>query len=284
METLTTATWLAEHLDDPDLVILDCTGTARWSEKTGQWQTASCHDRWADGHIPGSRYADFTQPGFAGPPERFRNALPEPQDFADAMSRLGVHDGARVVLYDDARSSWAARVWWMLRWIGFDTATILDGGWQQWVAVGGRIARGDASQASARSEHVLSLQLRADLFVDRAGVAGRRRDTALIDALSATQFSGERAELGLKGHIPGAINIPASMMVDPRNGRMLPDAELAGLFPENRAQSVIVYCGSGIAAALVAFAMERSGFSDVSIYMPGLQEWLAEPCPAGDSQ
>ncbi len=274
MDTLVTADWLCDHLDDPDLVVIDCTNFERWSKEDGIWQTASGRDHWITEHITGSRHADFTQPGFAGDATRFRNTLPDPKAFADAMARLGVHDRARVVLYDDAASMWAARVWWMLRWIGFDNAAVLDGGWPHWDASGGRVSETPRPHDPADLVH----GCRPGLFVDKAGVIAAMKDgTLLIDALSAAQFNGQSADLGLKGHIPGAINIPGASLVDPMDDRFLPEAELAARFPEDRVQRAIVYCGSGIAAALVAFTMTRLGFASVSIYMPGFQEWLADP-------
>lgn len=129
MKHLVTHSWLNANLDDPDLVILDCTNLAAWSATRGIFRTTSGRDQWLAGNIKGSRHVDFAKPGLTGDATRFRNTLPEPKEFAAAMAGLGVHKGTRVVLYDNAASMWAARVWWMLRWIGFDRAAILDGGW-----------------------------------------------------------------------------------------------------------------------------------------------------------
>ncbi len=274
MDDLVTAEWLSAHLDDPDLIVIDCTNFAHWSPDEGRYCTTSGREHWIAEHIEGSRHADFTMPGFAGDASRYRNTLPDPKAFADAMARLGVHDRARVVLYDDAASMWAARVWWMLRWIGFDRAAVLDGGWVNWEDSGGRVSETPRPHDPAD----LSPEVCPGLFVTRQQVMQALNDgTCLIDALSEAQFSGERAELGLKGHIPGAINIPGASLVDPINDCFLPLDELATRFPEDRAQRCIVYCGSGIAAASVALVMTRLGFSDVSIYMPGLQEWISDP-------
>ncbi len=271
MDSLVSCQWLAEHLDEPDVVVIDCTNFAEWSESHGQFRTTSGHDHWIDEHIEGSRHADFTKPGFAGDASRFRNTLPDPKAFADAMARLGVYDGARVVLYDDASSLWATRVWWMLRWIGFDNAAILDGGWQHWDGSGGRVSETPRPHAPADLVH----GHRPELFADAHDVRRAMNDgSLLIDALSTAQFEGRESDLGLKGHIPGAVNIPGAGLVDLISECYLPDDQLQALFPYDRDRRTILYCGSGVSASSVAFVMTRLGFGDVSIYMPGLQEWV----------
>ncbi len=275
IDMLVSERWLSAHLDAPDLVVIDCTNFAEWDEAAGIYRTASGRQHWLEGHIEGSRHADFTRPGFAGDSSRFRNTLPEPAAFADAMAALGVHDGARVVLYDDAASMWACRVWWMLRWIGFDNAAVLDGGWLYWDDAGGRVSEIPRPHEPGELTH----GHRPELFVDKAAVMAALDDpgTLLIDALSEAQFEGREESLGLKGHIPGAVNIPGASLVDPISEEFRPLEELAALFPEDRSQRTIVYCGSGVAAASVAFTMTRLGFDNVSTYMPGLQEWVTDP-------
>jgi len=169
-------------------------------------------------------------------------------------------------------SMWAARVWWMLRWVGFDNAAILDGGWQSWEEEGRRTS----TKSYRHPEASLTLSLRPELFVTREAVTVALGDefTCIIDALSEAQFRGEASELGLCGHIPGALNIPAASLVHSDTGRYLPESQLADRFPENRSRRTIIYCGSGIAAASNAFTMTRLGFADLTIYMPGLQEWV----------
>lgn len=274
MESLVSAEWLIAKMDAPDLVVVDCTNYAERSARDGRFLTVSGRSNWLEGHIEGSRHADFTNQGFTGDDQLFRNTLPDPRAFADAMARLGVHEGARVVLYDDAASLWAARVWWMLRWIGFDSAAVLNGGWLGWEEAGGRVSESPAPHSPAD----LSVRLRPELFVTKTEVqeAMADPDTILIDGLSRGQFSGRESELGLRGHIPGAVNVPGAELVDRITETFRSDTELAPLFPADREQRAIVYCGSGIAAASVAYTMVRLGHSDVAIYMPGLQEWVTD--------
>ncbi len=273
MDSLVSFQWLSDHLDDPDLVVIDCTNSADWSTSQQKFVTVSGYNQWAGGHIDQSRHADFTD-GFSGDASRFRNTLPEPHIFATAMARLGVTASSHVVLYDTAQSMWAARVWWMLKWIGFDTAGILDGGWQNWVANGGRVS----GEPALHRVGVLDCTLKPHVFICKEALWSALEDenVLLIDALSEAQFSGAESDLGLSGHIPGAINIPGTSLLDTFSGCYLPLDQIAARLPEDRDTRTIIYCGSGIAAASVGFVMHRLGFEDVSIYMPGLQEWLLD--------
>ena len=135
MDTLVSAAWLEEHLDDPDLVVLDATVIVQ-PDGSGGFLSVSGRPSYESGHIPTAGFADlFGDLSDGDSPYQF--ARPSPEQFAAAMEALGVSDDSRVVLYDASGSMWAARVWWMLRWIGFDRAALLDGGLNAWTA-GGR--------------------------------------------------------------------------------------------------------------------------------------------------
>ncbi len=132
IDSLVTAEWLSEHLDEPDLVVLDCTVMVEQAED-GSMQTVNGRANYDSGHIPSAGFADLMGDLVDGESD-LDFAMPTPEAFAAAMSALGVSDDSRVVLYDAMGSSWAARVWWMLRWIGFDRAALLDGGLAAWTA------------------------------------------------------------------------------------------------------------------------------------------------------
>ena len=221
-----------------------------------------------------SRHVSFTQPGFTGDDMLYRNTLPDPDDFAAAMARLGVRDGARVVLYDSESTQWASRVWWMLRWIGFDNAAILDGGFTAWRGAGLAVT-GQVNQVEPGH---LTVHLRPKMFADKSEVeTALTNNTLLLDALEPCRFHGEAADLGLSGHIKGAVNIPASGLVRPKSTKFRNPNEITGHFPWPREDKVILYCGSGIAAAALGFVMQDLGYQDIAIYMPGLQEWVQDP-------
>ena len=273
MNNLVSENWLHKHQNDPDLVILDCTNFADFNAEAGQYKTVSGYENWAKDHIAGSGFADFTT-DLSGNSSSFRNSLPEPETFASAMGALGVGSNSRVILYDTGSSMWAARMWWMLRWIGFDNAAVLDGGLPRWKAIG----KETTAQITRPKQKALTAHVRPELFVTKADVEEALDDstTLIIDALSEAQFRGRESELGICGHIPNAINIPATSLINPDSGQYYPHEILADVFPEDPTKPIIVYCGSGIAAASVAFTLHRLGFINVAIYMPGLQEWMCD--------
>jgi thiosulfate/3-mercaptopyruvate sulfurtransferase len=272
MDTLVTAEWLSRHLDDPDLVVLDCTVRVEMEDGGGFRQESGRAD-YERGHIPSAGFADLLGDlRDADSPLSF--ALPTPQRFCAAMGALGVGDDSRVVLYDGYGSVWAARVWWMLRWVGFDRAALLDGGLKAWTAEERPLSTEPADRPARR----LACNPRPELIADRdevfTGIGAD--DVVLVDTMPAAHFTGAMALYDRPGHIPGALNVSAMALLD-ESGRYRPAAELAALCDIDREARVITYCGSGIAASSVAFAMTRLGFSDVAVYIASLQEWAADP-------
>ncbi|MFT4989792.1 MAG: thiosulfate/3-mercaptopyruvate sulfurtransferase [Acidimicrobiales bacterium] len=268
MQQLVSTGWLADRLGSRNLVVLDCTVFLKMGPDG--FVSESGRDNWALGQIPGAGFADLNEDLVdASSPHRY--ALPTPREFADAMQNLGVANRSRVVLYDDNGSMWAARVWWMLRWIGFDNVAILDGGLKAWKAVGHPVTT-DYSAPSAGS---LFVNERPETIADKAEVLAAIEDgsTCLIDALSPASFSGEVNAYGRAGHIPTARNASASALIDEKTGCYLPLDELRSRFPDDESARVVNYCGGGIAASSTAFVQTLLGFDDVAVYTASLQEW-----------
>jgi thiosulfate/3-mercaptopyruvate sulfurtransferase len=272
MDTLVTTEWLSQHLDDPDLVVLDCTVSVV-PDEDGGFRIVSGRAAYEGGHIPSAGFADLM--GDLSLSERpLEFAVPTPEQFCAAMGALGVGDDTRVVLYDGRNSVWAARVWWMLRWVGFDRAALLDGGLAAWTAEG----RPLSTEPANRSAKQLTPAPRPELIADRDEVLAAIGNSAvhLIDAMPEAHFRGEMAMYDRPGHIPGAANIPAFALVD-ESGRYRPHDELAAMFGYDRNDRAITYCGGGVAASSDAFIMIRLGFTDVAVYIASLQEWAADP-------
>jgi thiosulfate/3-mercaptopyruvate sulfurtransferase len=229
MDSLVTAEWLSEHLNDPDLIVLDCTVLVEQAED-GSFQTVSGRPNYESGHIPTAGFADLMG-DLSDRDSPLRFAVPAPEEFVAAMSALGVGDNTRVVLYDSYNSVWAARVWWMLRWVGFDRAALLDGGLDAWTAEGRTLSTEPANRPAGK----LTLALRPELIVDRDEVLAAIDNDAvnLIDALPEAHFRGEFSMYGRPGHIPTASNVPSSSLVNDE-GRFRPNDEMATLFDADR--------------------------------------------------
>jgi len=271
MDTLVSAQWLSEHLDDPDLVVLDCSVSVKPGEDG--FQIESGRTDYEGGHIPSAGFADLMGDLVDGD-SPFDFAVPTPEQFCAAMGALGVGDDSRVVLYDGSNSAWAARVWWMLRWVGFDRAALLDGGLGAWTAED----RPLSTEPANRSAKKLTPAPRPELIADRDEVLAAIDNSAvyLIDVLPEASYRGEMAMYGRPGHIPSASNTPFTALID-KSGRYRSHDELAALFDGDANARTITYCGGGIAASSTAFIMTRLGFTDVAVYTASLQEWATDP-------
>ncbi len=275
-EYLVDTDWVEANVANPDVRILECTTILRRGDD-GRLEAASGRDAWAESHIPGSVFADL--PGeLSDRDAKLRFMMPPPEQFAEAMSRYAVSEGSRVILYDRAAGMWAARIWWMLRAVGFENAAVLDGGWSKWSAEGRPIS----SEATSYPPETFVARARPELFADREEVLAATSDgaTCIINALSEEQHRGEGASpYGRPGRIAASVNVPANSLVDPETNAYLPLEELRARFADvgaTAAGKVITYCGGGIAASNDAFALTLLGIDNVSIYDASLSEWAAD--------
>lgn len=270
MDTLVTTEWLSQHIDEPELVVLDCT-VYQETKEDGGFENISGRTRYEAGHIPSAGFADL-KGDLADTDSSIEFDLPTPEQFCSAMGELGVGNESRVVLYDASYAAWAARVWWMLRWVGFDQAALLDGGLKAWVEEGRALDVGPVS----RPTKLLTPSLRPELIADRDEVFASidNDDVCLIDTLPAEFYRGEVTIYARPGHIPGASNICGLDLLD-ESGRFRSDSDLVALHKSARDVRTITYCGGGIMASANAFVMTRLGFTDVAVYTASLQEWAA---------
>jgi thiosulfate/3-mercaptopyruvate sulfurtransferase len=272
MDTIVTTEWLSEHLADPDLVVLDCT-VRMIPDKSGGMRSVSGRPDYESGHIPSAGFADL-KGGLSDVNSPMDFALPTPEAFCDAMGTLGVGDGSRVVLYDGFNSVWAARVWWMLRWVGFDRAAVLDGGLGVWKAE----ERPLSTEPALRDARELTPAVRPELIAHRDEVLAAIEDdeVSIIDVMHEPHYRGDMSMYDRPGHIPSAVNIPTMALFDD-SGRFRPQEELDAMFAGDRGARAITYCGAGVAASANALAMTWLGFTNVAVYMGSLQEWAADP-------
>ena len=200
--------------------------------------------------------------------------MPTLEQFSVAMGALGVGDDSRVVLYTANNPDWAARVWWMLRWAGFDRAALLDGGLEAWIADGRPLSTEPAHRPAKQFTGVPRLETIADR--DQVLAAIDNSNASLVDAMPEAHYRGEFAMYDRPGHILGATNMPSSNLLD-ELGHYRSYDELDMMHDDDRNGRVITYCGGGVAASSVAFTMHRLGFTDVAVYMGSLQEWATDP-------
>jgi len=278
LDLLVETEWLAQHLQDPAVRILECTVYLHPADVPGGYRVETGRARWTQGHIPGAGFADLHEE-LSDTTSSLRFMLPPAAQFAEAMSRYGVGPGVRVVLYDRFVNMWAARVWWMLRAFGFDNAAVLNGGWKKWTLEGRPVATDDGA-APRRS---FAAHPRPDLVADKAGVLaalGEER-ACVLNALTEEQHRGTGgASYGRPGRIAGTTNVPARGLVDPETHAYLPDELLRQQFAAAGAldaRRVVTYCGGGIAASSDAFALALLGRDDVAVYDASLSEWAADP-------
>lgn len=271
---LVTTDWLVEHLGDANIRVFDCSTVLEFEEGGKRpYRVLNCADEHAAGHIPGAHYFDL-QRDFSVDDSPFGMTLADPEKVANSFERAGVDDGSRVVLYSRRSPSWATRFWWMLRWLGFDNASVLDGGFEKWVAE-------DRPLSTTTSNYpvgCLSVKLRPELFVTKREVLAAIEDktSCLVNALGRDIFSGENPRYGRPGRIPRSINIPQIELVDPKTHAFLPAHlieeafESAGAFG---ADKYVTYCGGGIFATVDAFWLHQFGYDNVAVYENSMSEW-----------
>lgn len=272
---LVTTDWLEQQLHEPDLRILDCSVSMEIADDG--YRFVSGRPEYDKAHIPGSVFIDvLTELADADNP--IPMMMPAAERIAELMAERGVGEGTRVIVYDRGNHAWAARVWWALRYCGFDNAAILDGGWQKWQKEGKPVS----PEPGRHPRAAFKPEPRPELLTDKNEVrAAIENDTvALIHALSPEDFSGEANRYSRPGRIPGSENVFCQSLVDPESGTYLPLEELRKRFAATRApdsERAITYCGGGIAASSDAFVLTLLGHDNVAVYDGSLSEWTADP-------
>ncbi|MCT8159175.1 3-mercaptopyruvate sulfurtransferase [Pseudoruegeria sp. SHC-113] len=266
-KTLVSTEWLAAHLKDPDLRVLD----ASW------YLPAEARDPKAEydaAHIPGARFFDIEE--ISDHRSEMPHMAPPVEKFMSRMRAMGVGDGHQVVIYDGSGLFSAARVWWLFRLMGKTDVAVLDGGFPKWQAEGRPV---EDMPPIIRDRH-MTVQRQAHLVKDVTQVAhaAKLADHAIVDARSPSRFRGEAPEprAGLRaGHIPNSRNVHYASLLNADKTLKSPEEtravfEAAGV---DLAKPVITTCGSGVTAAVLSLALERMGHRDHSLYDGSWAEW-----------
>jgi thiosulfate/3-mercaptopyruvate sulfurtransferase len=270
--------WLTAHLDDPKLVVLDCT-THLIPDPKITYTVKPGREDFEAGHIPGAQFLDLQADLSDNGSTKLRFMLPPRKDFAVALRRFGVSDDSKVVTYSTANPQWATRVWWVLRVYGFDNAAVLNGGFQKWKAEGRAVETG---AAKARPAGVFTERRAKPLMADKNAVRAAIGDdnVCTINALQAVQHAGTGGNTyGRPGRIAGSVNVPTVGLIDPATNTFLAPEQLRANFDAVHAfdKKVITYCGGGIAASATAHALVMLGHPDVRLYDASMSEWAVDP-------
>ena len=270
--TLVSTADLAAHLDDPSWVIVDVRHELAQPDTWGEAE-------YRRAHVPGARFVHVDR-DLSGPKSgtNGRHPLPAPEACAAIFGRIGIDATKQVIAYDQGSGSYAARLWWMLRWLGHDTAAVLDGGFAAWTREARPVTTDVPTIRAARFGAP-----RAGPIVDARAVAASLspRSLFLVDARGRERFRGDVEPLDpVAGHIPGAINRPYldNLKTD---GTFKPvnelRAEFCALVAGCPTAAVVHYCGSGVTACHNLLAMEHAGLGRGQLYPGSWSEWCADP-------
>ena len=267
--------WLAEHLDAPDVVVLEAT-----MHLPGVLRDAAAEFR--ESHIPGALFFDIEEISDTANP--IPHMLPPPEKFSSRVRKMGIGDGMRVILYDRTNMSGAARAWWMFRVMGASDVAVLNGGFGKWQAEGRPVQSGEPRR---RSERHFTARMNSGLVRDlddmKSLIASGRMQ--ILDARAPGRFAGKDPEprnVPRLGHMPGAKNVPFNELLNPDGTMRSPD-EIRALLSVRTVdldKPAVASCGSGVTACVIALAYATIGNPTVAVYDGSWVEWSsAEGAP-----
>jgi len=270
--TLISTQKLADHQQDPTWVIIDCRFSLDDTERGRQ--------DYEHAHIPGAIYAHLDQDlsGNIVPGKTGRHPLPDVEAMATRLGNWGIGPGVQVVAYDDAGGAIAARIWWLLVWLGHDAVAVLDGGWLHWMRENRDTQRG----IDSRPPQKFIPRERPEMWVTAADVERILQDPngRLIDSRTLDRYRGQNETLDpVAGHIPGAICLPYPVNLDEKGLFLLKDqlqSRFTNTLEETPPEAAVFYCGSGVTAAHNLLAMAYGGLGLGRLYAGSWSEWITD--------
>jgi thiosulfate/3-mercaptopyruvate sulfurtransferase len=268
--------WLAEHQQDPDVRVVDMRGYVRTVQRDTVQEAlyVGAPEEYAQGHIPGAVYIDWTR-DIVDLEDPVEAQIAPPEQFARALSRLGIGAGHLVVAYDShPASQFATRLWWALRYYGHHRVVVLNGGLPKWQRENRPLTADLPSYPPAHFTPVVQSHMRATARDVLAALG--QPGTCLIDARESAQYTGAASRgHGRTGHIPGAINIPREELLA-SDGTFRSETEMRQVFVRNHVhpeERIIAYCNGGVAATTVLFSLALLGYPSLTNYDGSWNEW-----------
>ena len=279
LDPLVTTDWLADHLEDEKVRVVDIRGYVKKTDLGEGRQRAeylAAREEYDEAHVPGAVYVDWTR-DITDPDDPVSVQVAPPERFAEVMGSLGIGDGTHVVVYDHAGGQFATRLWWALTYYGHDRISVLDGGWKKWTAED----RPTTTEVPEPKPASFTPEPRAGWRTDAETLlaASEGGDAFVLDARDEGQYTGAVARgEGRAGRVPGAAHLHSDSLLDPESGTFRSGEELARMVreagvPEDRGERVVAYCNGGVAATVPLFTLHRLGYRNLANYDGSWNEW-----------
>ena len=279
LDPLITTDWLATHLENEDLSVVDIRGYVKKTDLGGGRQKAeylAAREEYDEAHIPGAVYVDWTR-DITDPDDPVPAQIAPPERFAELMGSLGIGDDTHVIVYDHAGGQFATRLWWTLTYYGHDRVSVLDGGFRKWTAED----RPTTAEVPEPEPAVFVPEPQGGWRMDAEALLATSEggNAFVLDAREEGQYTGAvvRGE-ARAGRVPGAAHLHADSLLDPESGTFRSGEELARRLreagvPEDRDEPVVAYCNGGVAATVPLFALHRLGYKRLANYDGSWNEW-----------
>ena len=279
LDPLITTDWLATHLENEDLSVVDIRGYVKKTDLGGGRQKAeylAAREEYDEAHIPGAVYVDWTR-DITDPDDPVPAQIAPPERFAELMGSLGIGDDTHVIVYDHAGGQFATRLWWTLTYYGHDRVSVLDGGFRKWTAED----RPTTAEVPEPEPAVFVPEPQGGWRMDAEALLATSEggNAFVLDAREEGQYTGAVARGEARaGRVPGAAHLHADSLLDPESGTFRSGEELARRLreagvPEDRDEPVVAYCNGGVAATVPLFALHRLGYKRLANYDGSWNEW-----------